>query len=59
VLNLVRSLVTNLKLEEVTRNKGPSNWVLELEGVRPQRTPLVKEKNSSLHWRSSSSAIIR
>jgi len=37
----VRSSSSNLKLEEVAEDRGPSNWAPKLEGAEPQHPPLV------------------
>lgn len=51
--SLMRSLSSNLRLEETTRNKVLSNWTLKLEGVAPQRPSLFSREDRSPHKISS------
>jgi len=42
LLSPVRSSGSNLKLEEVAEDWGPSNWTPKLKGTKPQHLPLVR-----------------
>jgi hypothetical protein len=43
VLPLIRNFSFNTGLGEITRDKDPSDWVSELEGVEPQHPLMVEE----------------